>query len=129
MATPPESEKPRGEAGSRARGRRSDVWDLLDNLSQGKKEQPKLLTNSLGLKMVLIPAGVYQMGSPHREEARRICEGPVHEVTLRKPFYLAVYPVTQVQYLAVMENNPARFNHKNGGGGDHPVERVSWNDA
>jgi formylglycine-generating enzyme required for sulfatase activity len=129
MPTPPESNQPRGDTGGRARGRRPDVWELLDDLSQGKKEQAKLLTNSIDLKMVLIPAGVYQMGSPETEEGRRICEGPVHEVTLRKSFYLGVFPVTQLQYLGVMETNPSRFNHKNGGGGDHPVERVSWNDA
>jgi formylglycine-generating enzyme len=129
MPTPPQSDKPADEPGSRTRGRRPDVWELLDTLSQGKKEQPKLLTNSIDLKMALIPASVYMMGSPDTEEGRRVCEGPVHEVTLRKPFYMGVFPLTQLQYLAVMENNPARFNHKNGGGGDHPVERVSWNDA
>lgn len=113
----------------RARRSRQDVLDLLDDLQKGKKEQAKLLTNALGLKMVLIPAGTFQMGSPPTEEGRRVCEGPVHEIQIRKPFYLGVVPITQVQYLAVMESNPSRFNHKHGGGGEHPVERVAWNDA
>ncbi len=121
----PESEQP----APRSRGRRPDVRELLDSLQQGKKEQPKLLTNSLGLKLVLIPAGEFLIGSPEDEAERRVSEGPQHEVTIRKPFYLAVTPVTQAQYLTLTETNPSRFNHKNGGGGDHPVERVSWEDA
>src|SRR5205807_6124391 len=92
-------------------------------------EQPKLLTNALGMKLALVPAGTFLMGSPEDEPGHRFNEGPQHEVVLTQPFYLGVHPVTQEQYERVMDSNPARFNRGGGGGPDHPVENVSWDDA
>jgi formylglycine-generating enzyme required for sulfatase activity len=77
-------------------------------------------TNSIGMEMVLIPAGSFMMGS----EAGYGNEEPVHEVTISKPFYLGKHEVTQEQWEVVMGNNPSRFK-----GGDNPVENVSWNDV
>jgi formylglycine-generating enzyme required for sulfatase activity len=51
-------------------------------------------------------------------------EGPQHEVTISKPFYMGATEVTQAQYQAVMGTNPSGY-----GGATNPVERVSWNDA
>ncbi len=39
-------------------------------------------------------------------------------------FYIGKYPVTQIQWRAVMGNNPSKFK-----GEDNPVEQVSWNDC
>jgi formylglycine-generating enzyme required for sulfatase activity len=84
------------------------------------------LTNSLGMKFAWIPPGTFLMGSPESEEGREgACEGPQHEVTISRPFYLGVYPVTQREYEAVMGQNPSHF----GGNPDHPVEKVRWNKA
>ena len=47
------------------------------------------------MKFVLIPAGKFTMGSPEDEMYRRSDEGPRHEVTITRPFYLGVYEVTQ----------------------------------
>jgi formylglycine-generating enzyme required for sulfatase activity len=91
--------------------------------------RPKLLTNSIGLQLALIPAGTFLMGSPDSETERSEDEGPQHQVMLTKPFYLGIFPVTQQQYAAVMGVNPASFHEANGGGPDHPVENVSWDDA
>src|SRR5581483_9800334 len=52
-----------------------------------------------------------------------------HVVSITSPFYLGVYPVTQRQYELVMGHNPSEFTRNNRGGPDHPVERVSWEDA
>ena len=52
----------RREAGPRSRSRRADVRDLLDALQRKAPEQLKLLINSVGMKLVLIPAGVFRMG-------------------------------------------------------------------
>src|SRR5579872_4275125 len=38
--------------------------------------------------------------------------------------WAGIYEVTQDQFLKVMGYNPSAF-----GGGDHPVDSVSWNDA
>ena len=72
------------------------------------------ITNSIGMDLKLLPAGVFTMGD----------EGAEHEVRLTNPFMLGVYEVTQSQYERVMGNNPSRFN-----GDNNPVERVSWDDA
>jgi formylglycine-generating enzyme required for sulfatase activity len=50
-------------------------------------------------------------------------------VTLTRPFYLGIFPMTQRQYLAVTGTNPAAYNFNDGGSLDHPVDTVSWEDA
>jgi formylglycine-generating enzyme required for sulfatase activity len=118
-----------GESSGRLRPRRSDVWQVFDALEKPEAEVAKLLTNSVGLKLVLIQAGSFAMGSPPTEPGRCAKEGPQHEVTLTTPFYLGVYPVTQEQYQKVSGRNPSRFHADAGGGPEHPVENVTWEDA
>lgn len=107
----------------------SKLWDVLGTIEKPQAELAKLVTNTLAMKFALIPAGTFRMGSPPGEGGRRENEGPVHDVILTKPFYLAYTPVTQAQYQAVMGTNPARFQGAAGGGWEHPVECVSWDDA
>ena len=87
------------------------------------------ILNAIGMELVLIPAGTFVMGSPDSEPGRDRDEGPRHEVRVTRPFYLGVYPVTQREYEAVTGTNPAHFNRLQGGGPDHPVEQVSWEEA
>lgn len=82
------------------------------------------ITNSIGMKLVLIPAGEFMMGSPSSDSDGGPSEGPQHRVKITEPFYIGKYEVTQSQYEAVMGKNPSRFKGKN-----NPVECVSWNDA
>ena len=85
----------------------------------------QIITNSIGLKLALIPAGSFWMGSPKAEARRSGDEGPRHEVKLTRDFSLGVYPVTQAEYQQVVGSNPSRFADNN----RRPVERVSWLDA
>ncbi len=89
-----------------------------------ERTEEKTVTNSIGMKFALIPAGKFSMGSPPGEEGRYDDEGPVHEVTIRKPFYLGIYPVTQQEWQAVMGENPSFFIDDK-----LPVEQVSWDDV
>jgi formylglycine-generating enzyme required for sulfatase activity len=73
-----------------------------------------VLTNSIGMKLKLLYPGQFMMGEG----------GESHQVTLTKPFYLAVHQVTQEQYQKVMRTNPSHFK-----GALHRVEDVSWEDA
>lgn len=82
------------------------------------------IRNSVGMEFVLVPAGEFEMGSPLREKRRKLWESPVHRVTIKYPFYLGRYPVTQEQWSKVMGNNPSYFR-----GEKHPVENVSWEDV
>ncbi len=80
-------------------------------------------TNSIGMKLRLIPAGEFTMGSPATESDRGDDETQ-HGVSITKPFYLGVTEVTQEQYQKVMGTNPSYFK-----GPQNPVEKVSWADA
>ena len=90
----------------------------------------KGITNSIGMKLVLIPKGTFTMGSPESEEGRDSVELQ-REVTLSKDFYLGVTEVTQAQYQKVMGYNRSEFqgDEVQGDSTNHPVESVSWNDA
>src|ERR1022692_1196622 len=48
-------------------------------------EPQKDVVNSIGMKLKLIPAGEFQMGSTERDD-----EKPRHLVTISRPFYLGV---------------------------------------
>ncbi|MDY9926773.1 formylglycine-generating enzyme family protein [Methanosarcina sp.] len=82
------------------------------------------IRNSIGMEFVLIPSGEFDMGSPSREKRRKLWESPVHRVTIKKPFYMGRYPVTQEQWSKVVGINPSYFR-----GEKHPVEAVSWEEA
>ncbi|KKG15203.1 hypothetical protein EO98_15405 [Methanosarcina sp. 2.H.T.1A.6] len=83
-----------------------------------------LIRNAIGMEFVPVPAGEFDMGSPSHEKRRKLWESPVHRVSLKKPFYLGRYPVTQEQWSKVMGNSPSYFK-----GEKHPVEMVSWEEA
>jgi formylglycine-generating enzyme required for sulfatase activity len=100
----------------------------LASLPVASQRDDKALTNSIGMKLVLIPAGKFMMGTPATEAERDAIEVQ-HEVEITRPFYLGVYEVTQEQYAKLMgKNNPfnrgSRFK-----GADRPVENIRWNHA
>lgn len=76
------------------------------------------------MKMILIPAGKFLMGSLGGEYGRSDDEGPQHIVWISKPFYMGIYPVTQIQYQTVMGSNPSQLKSD-----QCPVNCVSWNNA
>ena len=93
-------------------------------------QPPKELTNSIGMKLVLIPKGTFMMGSPESEEGRQENESQ-HEVTISNDYYLGAYEVTQTQYQTVIGNNPSCYQGALVGNqnADLPVENVSLDDA
>jgi len=84
--------------------------------------QPSFV-NTVGIRMVLIPAGEFEMGSS-KSESWRYDEEKLHPVKITKPFYLAATEVTQAQFEAVMRKNPSYYK-----GASQPVEHVTWFDA
>ena len=84
----------------------------------GMPEPLSAMRNSLGMELVLIPAGEFMMGSDYYQAEER----PVHRVIISKPFYLGKYEVTQAEWLEVMGTHPSHFK----GDLKRPVERVSW---
>ena len=82
---------------------------------------PVEITSGIGMKLVLVPPGEFDMGSPDSDKNASYKERPQHRVRITRPFYLAKYPVTQEQWEAVMGSNPSDFK-----GPKNPVETVSW---
>ena len=89
-----------------------------------EEQLPASRTNSIGMRLMLIQAGSFLMGSPKGEAGRWENEGPQHEVVLTTPFYLGECEVAEQQYEAVMGSNASEFK-----GGARPVDSVSWFDA
>lgn len=75
---------------------------------------PVVRANSIGLKLALIPPGVFPMGSPDSDFDRDDDEQQ-HTVRITKPFYLGVYEVTQLEFEHVMAANPSHFSPQGGG--------------
>ena len=129
--------------------------DFLDGPTDyiAPPDMPKCITNSIGMKLILVPAGEFMMGSadfrllgiPALDD-----QMPQHRVFISKPFYLGVYPVTQAEYHRVTGTNPSYFNGESHGGfrevwkmlrasgpaqgpfkgqPSHPVESIAWDMA
>jgi formylglycine-generating enzyme required for sulfatase activity len=81
------------------------------------------LAEGVAMKLVLIPAGKFIMGSAADEKGGSDNEGPQRVVTISKPFYMGVFEVTQEQWLAVM-GKAAKARSPG-----HPVEQVDWTGA
>jgi serine/threonine protein kinase/formylglycine-generating enzyme required for sulfatase activity len=135
---------------------------------------PVAQANSLGMPLVLIPPGEFDMGSTpeqtqweleHAQHEAAVggwylrgiaAAAPRHHVRITKPYYLAMYPVTQAEYEKLMGINPSAFTEKQVAAsvfkpplpevkmanrldgrtkilgkdrGRHPVETVSWDEA
>jgi serine/threonine protein kinase/formylglycine-generating enzyme required for sulfatase activity len=73
-----------------------------------------------GIEMAFMPSGEFSMGSNSGVPN----ESPPHTVSLRG-FWIGKTEVTQGQWLAVLGENPSRFNK----GDTFPVEMVSWDKA
>jgi formylglycine-generating enzyme required for sulfatase activity len=104
------------------------------------KVDDSLITNTIGMKLKLIPRGEFLMGSDASDPDARSYEkvnGQKHRVEITRPFYLGVYEVTQGEYKAVMGTNPSWFSATGEGSSKvagmdtdrFPVEQVLWLDA
>jgi formylglycine-generating enzyme required for sulfatase activity/proteasome lid subunit RPN8/RPN11 len=148
------------DAMSPVRGQRPrTIHEFLKRLEDtGVPPEPaKSITNSIGMKLALIPAGKFLMGSPEDEDGHDKDEAQ-HEVAITQPFYLGVHAVTVGQFRAFVkakgyqteaerdgggasgynartknfESGNKEFSWKNPGwqqSDDHPVVNVTWNDA
>ena len=96
------------------------------------------VTNSIGMKLILVLPGEFAMGSPDSDSMGCDGERPAHRVRITKPFYLGAYPVTQAEYERVMGSNPSDLAVSEFGSPalraliispNKPVNGVSWEDA
>jgi formylglycine-generating enzyme len=117
---------------------------------------PETITNTVGMKLVTIPAGEFLMGSSKADDPdAEDDEIPQHRVRISRPFYLGATEVTVGQFRRVAEATGFRTEAETDGKGgwgwngtkfeqaprytwlnpgfaqtdEHPVVNVSWNDA
>jgi len=67
-----------------------------------KAGSEKLFTTSLGMKLVLIPKGMFKFGGGRGNAGMK-------EVVIAQDFYLGQYEVTQWEWRVLMGNNPSSF--------------------
>jgi formylglycine-generating enzyme required for sulfatase activity len=87
------------------------------------------VVNSVGMVLVPIPAGQFQMGSPDSDKDVKDKEKPQHLVKITKPFYLSVNEVTQQQYEKVMGVRPWKGKKYVQEGPDYPATYVGHDAA
>jgi formylglycine-generating enzyme required for sulfatase activity len=79
--------------------------------------------------MIAIPAGKFIMGSPENEPDRNASEGPLHEVTITKPFAVSRFEVTFEEWDACVAAAACPRVPDVWGRGKMPAINVSWVDA
>ena len=79
------------------------------------------LPGGVKLELVKVEAGTFEMSA---KDGENNSNEVTHSATLTKDFYIGRTEVTQAQWKAMMGSNPSNFK-----GDDHPVEKVTWNDA
>ena len=93
----------------------------------GEDAMPETLTNSIGMTLVRIEPGRFEMG---QAEGGDFDERPVHTVTITKPFHMASTEVTNAQY---EQFDPAHRDLRGKRGlskdDDEAVVFVSWHEA
>lgn len=92
-----------------------------ENLQKILRFTQQLAIRSTGPVLRWVPRGEFMMGD---SRSRPDVSAPAHRVILTRSFFLGTTEVTQAQWIAVMGNNPSRFQ-----GDNLPVETVSWEDA
>ena len=118
----------------------SEARIRLDDLKRSRKAKEEAERKRSGRRfhdcdvcpeMVVIPAGIFIMGSPGSEDVRDGW-GPQHRVTIPEPFAVGVYEVTFEQWDDCAADGGCdgyRPSDRGWGRGNRPVINVSWRDA
>jgi RNA polymerase sigma factor (sigma-70 family) len=111
-----------------------------ERVGVAREQEKEPITDTLKMKLVLIPAGKFTMGSPASEKGRYDNEVQ-HEVEIKEPFYLGIHEVRVRDFRAFVEDAGYKTEGEKAGDKvtwkaampdqtqDHPVSKVSWNDA
>jgi formylglycine-generating enzyme required for sulfatase activity len=132
----------------------SGLWEFVDlhTSTPGTGPIPErgpdgrlVVTESMGLVLVLLPGGTFRMGAQRPDEETPLTapnvdpeafenEVPVREVTL-DPFFLSKYEMTQGQWHRLTGKNPSVYIRSRRRDGTvsadrrNPVEQLTWRDC
>ena len=84
-------------------------------VDEPKDDLPQVITNIYGMKLILIPAGKFSMGSLPDERNSKPDES-IHKVVISKPFYIGTLEITEKQFAEVLEIQPRETPQKNANG-------------
>lgn len=86
----------------------------------------QLGSQCVDLKLVMIPAGEFIMGSNEGRALDDWTDTPMGEfkVILTRHYWIGIYPVTQCQWKTIMHTEPSHFK-----GDNLPVESIAWEEA
>jgi len=88
------------------------------------------IVNSVGMVLVPIPAGEFQMGAADNDGKRKGGpESPRHLVKITKPFFIGSCEVTQQQYEEVMGERPWEGEPLVREGSSYAASYVTWDNA
>jgi len=108
--------------------------DLQLEIKKSLPINPDLITNSVGMKLKLIPAGEFMMGSNASRgdlEADGFVwsdafdnshEQPAHRVRISKPFYMGIHEVTRGQFAEFVNDTGYRTDAEKDGQGGSGVD-------
>ena len=106
-----------------------DAAAVKKNLTPAQLALGDPVVNSIGMLLVPIAAGEFQMGSLDLDFDAEDNEKPRHLVKITKPFYLSAYEITQQQYEKVMGVRPWQGKITVKEGPDYPATFMPWNEA
>lgn len=145
--------RPHGSAGRSVGGQATEPRPVTE-----QELAHQMIRNSIGMELVLIPAGQFMMGTDQRDVDLLMAQSqetgavdqelgpnelPIHNVRISKPFYLGRLEVTQKQYETMMGNHASRWmagaqpqstspsapSSAAAGYGDYPVDSVDFTQA
>jgi len=111
------------------------VAGLVVLVSQTREQETSSYVNSIGMKMIRIPAGSFRMGNDQPTDPEALQqfpllthgdydEQPVHDVRISHPFYMAETETTAAQFAQF------RFDYQAGMGRSEPYATgISWDEA
>ena len=106
---------------------------------------PVEFTNSIGMKMVLIPPGEFMMGATEEQAADMLKAAekngpdwapstitnalPQHKVRITRPFYLAIHELTRGQFRAFVNATNYKTKAELNGIEEIPIRNVTWGNS
>jgi len=83
-----------------------------------------------GPRMVVVPPGIFEMGSPADEFGHRVEEGPLHYQQMSEPFAIGVYPITAEEFALFEQDTGWRWRSDLiTSSGQHPVINIRHGEA